>query len=328
LGYAYISRNYEFIILLNFNLPDKFETPYEFIIHQSEEISGIVRRHSGSLPVRSSRISTGNIYKSILFAASSYKQAEISLKRKFFDESQEFFYAWKDKSSLINAFFEYPYESENQLLNALMEGDAKKSASGFRAFWEAFDPALRHLEPETIQNYALQLLNIIDRRLSKHKTSLGEIINIYPPFLSFINAFRSHNELEIALSGVISRVAAGLGSLNSKSRSSSYPCILKAKKFIEEHYNEKITLNQTAESVFLNPSYFSILFKKETGSNFVDYLKEFRITKAIELLNRVDLKIYEIGRLVGYEDPTYFTNTFKNFTGITPLEYKRKLPGE
>lgn len=96
-----------------------------------------------------------------------------------------------------------------------------------------------------------------------------------------------------------------------------------AKKYIDRNYMEPITLNDVAEHVELNPSYFSSLFKKETGLNFTDYLLDTRIEMAKNLLLNPTVKVYEIGYKVGYEDAVSFGRAFKKKIGMSPKEYRK-----
>ena len=95
-----------------------------------------------------------------------------------------------------------------------------------------------------------------------------------------------------------------------------------AKDYIMAHYSEPFTLAEIADYVELNASYFSNLFKTETGMNFSEYLLNVRMDKAKELLRDPKIKIYEIGQLVGYEDAVSFGRAFKKKWGISPKEYR------
>lgn len=104
---------------------------------------------------------------------------------------------------------------------------------------------------------------------------------------------------------------------------SSY--IHKAQAYIQTHLGEKFSMSQVAEQVGLNESYFSQLFKRETGENFVDWVRDRRVAQAVELMRTTDLKVFQIGRTVGYDDPAYFAATFRRSTGHTPIDYKRRF---
>lgn len=96
----------------------------------------------------------------------------------------------------------------------------------------------------------------------------------------------------------------------------------KAVQFIRNHYQENINMAVVSNEVSLNYSQFSVAFRDYTGKNFVDYLRDLRISKASELLRTTDLQVREIGKMVGYEDEKHFLKTFKNVKGITPREYR------
>lgn len=96
-----------------------------------------------------------------------------------------------------------------------------------------------------------------------------------------------------------------------------------AKKYIHENYMSPITLEEVSEVAGFNPSYFSTLFKKETGSNFMEYLSKLRMDKARDLLKETGLSVSAICEEVGYLDLKYFTKSFKKATGLKPNEYRK-----
>ena len=96
-----------------------------------------------------------------------------------------------------------------------------------------------------------------------------------------------------------------------------------AKQFINDNYMNTITLEDISTMVNFNPSYFSALFKKETGENFLEYISRVRINKAKELLKETDLNITAICERVGYQDIAHFTRYFKKYTGIKPNAYRK-----
>ncbi|WP_019913727.1 response regulator transcription factor [Paenibacillus sp. HW567] len=102
--------------------------------------------------------------------------------------------------------------------------------------------------------------------------------------------------------------------------------IREAVAFVNERYaDENLSLQQTAGTLFVNPSYLSHTFKKETGESFVEYVTNIRLGKAMELLRHSSFsdetsvpKIATIAHQVGYSDPFYFSKCFKKKFGITP----------
>lgn len=97
--------------------------------------------------------------------------------------------------------------------------------------------------------------------------------------------------------------------------------VSKVVQVIRAHYQEKITLENLADKYSVTPEYLSSLFSKEMGKPFVNYLKEFRMSKAKEMLRKENKKVYEVAFEVGYTDVKYFCRVFKEITGVTPRQY-------
>jgi YesN/AraC family two-component response regulator len=93
-------------------------------------------------------------------------------------------------------------------------------------------------------------------------------------------------------------------------------------QYIQRHQDKGITLNEVADALNINPSYFSKMFHEETGETFSKFLLRLRMDKAKQLLRETTLRIYEIAVLVGYNDVKYFTKLFKESEGMSPVRYR------
>lgn len=99
--------------------------------------------------------------------------------------------------------------------------------------------------------------------------------------------------------------------------------ISQAKEYIHDHLDQNITLNEVAEMLYINPSYFSTLFKKETGETFSNYITQTRIGRSKELLRDLKYSISEVSAMVGYQDSKYFSKVFQKTVGIKPSKFRK-----
>jgi len=98
--------------------------------------------------------------------------------------------------------------------------------------------------------------------------------------------------------------------------------IMEAQRYVMLNLEKKITLADVADHIYLNASYFSRLYKKETGENFIDYVTRIKMERAKELLNQTNYTVEDISYRLGYDNTSYFNKTFKNFTNLTPYKYR------
>ncbi|QJD86451.1 response regulator transcription factor [Cohnella herbarum] len=98
-----------------------------------------------------------------------------------------------------------------------------------------------------------------------------------------------------------------------------------AKGWINERLDQEITIKKIADQVYMNPTYFSELFKMQTGETVLDYLTRQRIDRAKELLGDHKLKLQDICGRIGYQDVKYFSRLFKHSTGQTPSKFREQL---
>jgi Response regulator containing CheY-like receiver domain and AraC-type DNA-binding domain len=106
--------------------------------------------------------------------------------------------------------------------------------------------------------------------------------------------------------------------------------VTKAEEYVHNNYgDEDLSLDRVCEVLGVSNSYFSSVFKKETGNSFIRYLTDYRMERASQLLIETNEKSYIIARKVGYADPNYFSYVFKRKFGVSPSKYRREhIEGE
>ncbi len=100
--------------------------------------------------------------------------------------------------------------------------------------------------------------------------------------------------------------------------------VQKAADYIKLNYSEKISIKEIADQLYLSPNYLSELFKKHTGKTISEYLTEYRLEKACQLLDHAEYRVGDVSGMVGIHDGRYFGNMFKKKYGMTPTEYRNR----
>jgi two-component system response regulator YesN len=96
-------------------------------------------------------------------------------------------------------------------------------------------------------------------------------------------------------------------------------------KFIESNYmNNELSIKMISEHTFLSVTYMCSIFKQETNNTINQYLTDYRIEKAKDLLKNKNYNVSEIAENVGFSDGQYFAKTFKKKTSFTPSEFREK----
>lgn len=98
--------------------------------------------------------------------------------------------------------------------------------------------------------------------------------------------------------------------------------------YLDENYQEKLSLKEIAEHFSMSESSLSHLFKSETGMNIKSYINEKRMKKALELLSNESYKIKDVASQIGMEDQLYFNRVFRKYYTISPSDYRKKLQEE
>ena len=212
---------------------------------------------------------------------------------------------------------ENPVRSAAGNLQTMMEDRRSKDAE--RLIRQLFDEctAREQVDYSLCYEMADDLIRILYDWLENETGDMAKNrrqVRIRIQHLNRVDALRDYLAQEYARCLTIMEEAA---------RSESARPVRVAKAYMDEHYREKIVLEDLASLVDLNPVYFSVLFKKETDMNVTSYLKQVRMEKAKELLRTTNETIAAIGDQVGYHDSRHFSQSFTKYVGVKPALYRR-----
>lgn len=198
---------------------------------------------------------------------------------------------------------------------AVSSGDESKTAVLLEEFFSELEK--RMPTPAVAKTYCLELYVCIIRCCEVEK------IDVYMKGIVSIQEGKSFNEIKEFINSRATEIARA----NTPKTVNIYSSLIKDTiRIIDENIgNEKLSLRWIASTIlYTNVDYLGKIFKKETGMNFSHYVMEKRMELAKELImgGKKD-RIYEVAEKVGYgSNSQYFSQVFKKYTGISPLEYK------
>jgi YesN/AraC family two-component response regulator len=103
------------------------------------------------------------------------------------------------------------------------------------------------------------------------------------------------------------------------------PLLEKVSRYLNENYQREFSGEEMAAALHVSRSYLSSYYKNKTGINLNESIQIFRVQKAVELLQNRDVRLSQVGAMVGMSNSNTFLRWFKKYTGMTPNEYRAKL---
>lgn len=216
----------------------------------------------------------------------------------------------------------YPLAEKERLLSAVRAGDAEKAGAALREFSGKFRPFVED-RPELLRVRLFELIGaLIDAAAlgGGDEEKLAQLAAEYAVDIDLLKdaataaEWLERSALEIA--GSVVRVRERR--MNS--------LIVGAISFIEANYARPLSYKDVAREISISPSYFLNLFKKETGTTFVDFLTTARIEAAKRMLRSPDASVKEIAYAVGFNSSNYFSNTFRKIAGVSAKEFRESVP--
>lgn len=266
-------------------------------------------------------IGISRAYKGPHMVNRAFNECLYILRNKVFHERSSIIYI--DEVKMDKSAEGYPFELERRYIELLRYGDREKSIETLHKIIKRIVSISGH-DPVVFKSRILEFLIAVSRELNEG----GLSPHIQPDMvqdgriLNKLNSIDNIDDMEVLLNEYTQSM---VGYFEMKNKPSCRRIINEIKNYIHNNYFNDISLRGIARQFFMNESYLSDLFKRETGISFISYLTKERVEKAKALLNQPDLKIYDISEMVGYKNPRYFNNVFKKHTGMTPFEYRERI---
>lgn len=304
----------EWMVIMGFtdieesNSITRYEKLTEELIHIFSSKIGIECYASISMPHNT----VGEIYKAY------YETLDLIKYRFYLDDKSVL--SNKTAHMKINLKELRLIDQQKKLLEYLNKHDEKEAINLLtEIFQEINDNGA--LEPDKIYDFCYESIVLVRHKFCAGKINSKVMFLVEDITIESLKSYRTLVELKDYMIGLFKNIINHLITIEEKESSR---LIQRAKEYISKNYNSSITLDDICEYVSVSKSYFCYMFKREMGNSIWNYLTFYRIEKAKELLQTTDMKNYEISYSIGYENPSYFTKTFRKLTGMTPQEFKNK----
>lgn len=206
----------------------------------------------------------------------------------------------------------------NQILEFVKSDTSLDDEEAFSSLCQDIFPDFSEYTIADIDAY-IQLIPI---RLALQLTSAGLIDNNY---FNIISSNSYHIEYGFSKSDIIDwfkGVISICQTLIKRHTNCLSPIILSVMKYVSDNFSEYVSIKDFCNRYNKNASYLGLLFKKETGIYFNDYVNQTRIIQAIQLLKESNLKVSEISQQVGFTNTSHFIRRFKKWTGVSPVKFR------
>ncbi|MCM3361085.1 MULTISPECIES: response regulator [Bacillaceae] len=204
----------------------------------------------------------------------------------------------------------------NQYINSITENNEQRIKSVIEQIYDKFHQKCLH--PQLIKNnltlLIYQLSDLWNKNSNKHFSD--------DEYSLFIHDQKNLLSGKISMDEFLTYSLTFAHYLYSIKNSSSKDILVKIEQDIEECYMEKLSLRKLGDKYNINSVYLGQLFSKKYGIAFKDYLNEYRIEKACQLLEQTDDRIYQIATNIGFQNPDYFIKKFLQVKKVTPRKYR------
>jgi two-component system, response regulator YesN len=266
-------------------------------------------------------LAIGNIYPSILQLSQSYEEALEALEYKFIlGNGQNIDY--NNIKDRVKAYSNVINNKDYDLIYSLDFTDKQRLKNDLKQLMSDIKNAGR----DSYLYSQMIISNIYMSAIKALKEIGGNVEEVFNHPLEEFKQLASNPTLDRVEDKLLVMLFKIADYINERKFGKYAFIIEKAKLYIHQQYqNPNLSIEDVARYVNMSNSYFSILFKQETGQTFVDYLTSFRIEKAKYLLKVSGYRSYEISDQVGFNNSTYFSTIFKKYIGCSPTEYRKRI---
>ena len=261
------------------------------------------------------RIGIGGIYEGYDHIGISYHEALKAFGQTSKDQ-QIVYYCDMDPDTVIQV---YPYTLEKQLNEHIISGDLQAALDTYRNISDYLLGSYAHSTDE--YRAALTELSIMnDRTVKSYFESLE-----CRKFHDILSESEMMQDIQALDAWMVKSISSLCSFVNSNRQKNISDLVNQSIEYIHKHYSQDVTLEKLAYHIGVTPYYLGRIFKKTTGTGFIEYLTSLRVAKASDLIKNTDKSFKEISIDTGFKSPAYFTKIFKRSTGYTASSYKEQF---
>ncbi len=257
--------------------------------------------------------------KSLPDISAAYEEASVAVKSRVILSQNRVIQYGRHDFKKYDIYEILTFEWENLFRSALEEGGSAKAQDLVRRAFEALC-ALPGVDPENLHQMFDAIISTMRKELGRLYIGMLNEKDLDETARQRIARSYSKDALRDNLLAIVKET---LEECLSRQDARDKRPVAFAKDYIAKNYMDKVSVADVADLLFLNHDYFSSLFKKEAGTGFSDYLINYRMTAAKQLIRSGKHTIAQIAGMVGYPDSKYFSKLFKKVTGVSPKDYKR-----
>lgn len=214
----------------------------------------------------------------------------------------------------------YALEKEHELTSAVRKGDRNAS---YRLLNELLADIVQKYpnNSKEVKARILELVVVLSRAAVDGGANLKDLLSLNSRYMEDLIEI---NSVEDQCLWVLKITQKFIDSVDNASGIKNLQVIQKSVEYMRENYNEKLTIDDISQAVYLSPCYLSKIFKNELGCTIMEFLTKVRIDEAKKLLRNPRYNVMQVACEIGFDDPSYFTKVFKKIEGVTPSHYRRR----
>ena len=245
-----------------------------------------------------------------------FQQAGAAIKSKFFSEGNRIIMASEVKPA--KSILQYNFDDLKKEIRMFLEDEEPSEDVSF--ILQYFD-SNKWCSQNEVKSLCFTIVTIVQTELIERNESFKNIFGDELIVWDKLTKFETIIDLKQWMKNILQSVKEHLASRESV----RYNKIIEdIKSIINNKYAEIESIEQITSDLYISAGHASYIFKQQTGKTIFDYLVMKRMEAAKHLLSDPYYKIYEVSEKVGYKSKSYFASAFKEYTGLTPKQYRDK----
>ncbi len=249
----------------------------------------------------------------------AFEQAQIASSGLFYKTESVFNFYDEAKQKVSKDLLKKQGQLTDKLCLLMQTGSKEEALTNFKKLCSL--QITNTIPPYSVKQNSIAIINCAKKLVGDAGVSLSVIFKGETDALHIVNSCFHFGQYESIIQEAISKSIDVAVKATNKREMIVSECL----DLIENNIFDHMFVSELADSLGVNPSYLSRIFKEKTGDTIINHISAKKIEVAEHYIRNTDMKIYEISEKLGFENTTYFSHFFKKHKHISPIEYKKKF---